>query len=168
VVVLDGDSAALPSSENRDVVIPLASEPAQVVVTTSLLPAVEVPAPSPVVEFPCPPPTTEVAESSLVRVALTAEEVMELATCRYIDFPGFGVIDLVMPQLREKVYEVAAEWMFNEPTIMETIASVSKVLQEYECVGASPQPLQKTRRRRPLWHLRPTWSQQQMRPCHRR
>jgi hypothetical protein len=33
------------------------------------------------------------------------------------------------------VYEVAAEWVFNEPTIMETIASVLKALQEYERTG---------------------------------
>jgi hypothetical protein len=33
------------------------------------------------------------------------------------------------------VYEVAAEWMFNEPTIMETIMSVLKALQEYERTG---------------------------------
>jgi hypothetical protein len=33
------------------------------------------------------------------------------------------------------VYEVASERMFNEPTIMEMIASVSKALQEYECAG---------------------------------
>jgi hypothetical protein len=60
---------------------------------------------------------------------------MELVTCRYIDFLGVGVIDLEAPQLLEKVYVVASEWMFNEPTIMETIASVSKVLQEYERTG---------------------------------
>jgi hypothetical protein len=30
---------------------------------------------------------------------------------------------------------VAAEWRSNEPTIMETIASVSKALQEYERAG---------------------------------
>jgi hypothetical protein len=135
VMVLSEDSAALPSSENRDVVIPSASESAQVEVMASLLPAVEVPVPSPAVEVPGPSPSTEVAETSSSRVALTAEEVMELATCRYIDFPGVGVIDLEVPQLPEKVYEVAAERMFNEPTIMEMIASVSKALQEYEGVG---------------------------------
>jgi hypothetical protein len=37
-----------------------------------------------------------------------------------------------VPQLVEKEYEVAAERRSNESTIMETIASVSKVLQEYE------------------------------------
>jgi hypothetical protein len=93
------------------------------------------PVPSPVVEVQDPPPAVEVAESSSARVALTTEEVMELATCRYIDFPGIGVIDLEAPQLPEKVYEVAAERMFNEPTIMETIASVSKALQEHERAG---------------------------------
>jgi hypothetical protein len=33
------------------------------------------------------------------------------------------------------VYEVVAKRMFNELTIMETITSVSKALQEYECAG---------------------------------
>jgi hypothetical protein len=50
-----------------------------------------------------------VAESSSARVALTAEEVMELVTCWYIDFPGIGVVDLKAPRLPEKVYELAAE-----------------------------------------------------------
>jgi hypothetical protein len=103
--------------------------------TTSLPPAVEVPEPSPEVGVSGPPPTAEVAETSSARVALTAEEVMELAMCRYIDFPSVGVIDLEAPQLLEKVYEVVSEWMFNESTIMETIASVSKALQEYELDG---------------------------------
>jgi hypothetical protein len=60
---------------------------------------------------------------------------MELATCWYINFPSVGVIDLEAPQLPEKVHEVASERMFNELTIMETIAWVSKVLQEYERAG---------------------------------
>jgi hypothetical protein len=81
----------------------------------------------------------EVVESSSAPVALTTEEVMQLTTCRYIDFPSVGVIDLEAPQLPEKVYEVAAKRMFNEPTIMETITSVSKALQEYEhTVGFAP------------------------------
>jgi hypothetical protein len=101
----------------------------------SLSHVVEVSEPFPEVGVSGPPPTAEVAETSSTRVALTAEEVMELATCRYIDFPSVGVIDLEAPQLPEKVYEVASERMFNEPTIMETITSVSKVLQEYERAG---------------------------------
>jgi hypothetical protein len=46
--------------------------------------------------------------------------------------PGVRVIDLEAPQLPEKEYDAAAKWRSNEPTIMETIASVSKALQEYE------------------------------------
>jgi hypothetical protein len=60
--------------------------------------------------------------------AVTVEEVMELAMSRYIDFPDVGVIDLEAPQLPEKVLDVATEPMFAEPSIMETIASVSQVL----------------------------------------
>jgi hypothetical protein len=134
-MVLSEDSAALPLSENRNVVIPLASESIQVEETASLLPAVEAPAPSPAVEVPGPSSSTEVAETSSSRVALTAEEVIELATCPYIDFLGVGVIDLEAPQLLEKVYEVEVERMFNKSTIMETIALVSKALQEYERAG---------------------------------
>jgi hypothetical protein len=91
--------------------------------------------PSIVVGVSGPPLTAEVVETSSAWVTLTAEEVMELATCRFIDFPGVGVIDLEAPQLPEKVYEVVSERMFNESTIMETITSVSKALQEYECTG---------------------------------
>jgi hypothetical protein len=40
--------------------------------------------------------------------------------------------DLEAPWLPEKEYDAAAERRSNEPTIMETIASVSKALQEYE------------------------------------
>jgi hypothetical protein len=75
----------------------------------SLSHVVEVSEPFPEVGVLGPPPTAEVAETSSTRVALTAEEVMELATCRYIDFPSVGVIDLEAPQLLEKVYEVASE-----------------------------------------------------------
>jgi hypothetical protein len=63
------------------------------------------------------------------------EEMMDLETCQYIDFPGVGVIDLEAPQLPEKEYEVTAERRSNEPMIMETIVSVSKALQEYKRAG---------------------------------
>jgi hypothetical protein len=43
---------------------------------------------------------------------------MELVTCRYIDFPGVGVMDLEVPQFPEKVLEVATERMFVKPSIM--------------------------------------------------
>jgi hypothetical protein len=132
VVVVSEDPAAPPPSKNRDAATLPASEPVQAEATASLLPVAEVLVPSPAVEVPGHSSTTEVVETLSARVVLTTEEVMELATCRYIDFPGVGVIDLEAPQLPEKVYEVVAERMFNEPTIMEMIASVSKALQEYK------------------------------------
>jgi hypothetical protein len=35
--------------------------------------------------------------------------MMDLETCRYIDFPGVGVIDLKAPQLQDKEYEATAK-----------------------------------------------------------
>jgi hypothetical protein len=112
-----------------------ALEPVPTVATTDPFPIAEVPEPSLAVEVLGSSPTAEVADSSSARGAVTVEEVMELATCRYIDFPGIGVIDLEAPQLPEKVLEVATKRMFAETTIMETIASVSKALHEYERAG---------------------------------
>jgi hypothetical protein len=132
VVAMDEGLVAPLSSESRDVVIPLAPRAMQEAVATSSLPAVTVPGPSPVAEASGPPPTAEVAETSSDQITLTAEEVMELATCRYIDFPDVGVIDLEGPQYSEKGYEAAEERMLNVLTIRETLASVSKALQEYE------------------------------------
>jgi hypothetical protein len=132
VMVVDEDSAPRPPSESHNAAMAPVLEPAQVLATVSLLPAVEVPVPSPTVEFQGPLPTAEVAESSSALVSLTVEEMVDLETCRYIDFPGVGVIDLKVLQLPEREYEVASERTSNEPTIMETIASVSKALQEYE------------------------------------
>jgi hypothetical protein len=86
------------------------------------------------------PLTAEAAETSSAAGVVTVEEVMELETCWYIDFPGVGAIDLEAPQLPEKVLEVAMEWMFAEPTIMETIASVLRVLHEYEHAGGFAPP----------------------------
>jgi hypothetical protein len=135
MVALNQDSAAPSSSENHDVVIPPALGPTQEVMTASCLPAVEVSGPSPTAEASGPPPTAEVAKTSSAWVALTAKEVMELVTCRYINFPGIGVINLEAPQFPEKAYEVVSERMSNELTIMETTASVSKAQQEYKRAG---------------------------------
>jgi hypothetical protein len=60
--------------------------------------------------------------------AVTVEEVVELATSRYIDFPDVGVIGLEAPQLPGKVLDVATERMFAESSILETITSVSQAL----------------------------------------
>jgi hypothetical protein len=83
------------------------SEPAPVVATADPFPAAEVLEPSPAAELPGSSPTAEVVEFSSTRGAIAVEEVMELATCRYINFPGVGVIDLEAPQLPEKVLEGA-------------------------------------------------------------
>jgi hypothetical protein len=72
------------------------------------------------------------AETSSDQITLTAEEVMELATYWYIDFPSVRVIDLEGPQYSEKGFKAAEERVSNAPTIKETLASVSKALQEYE------------------------------------
>jgi hypothetical protein len=58
--------------------------------------------------------------------------MMDLETCRYFNLLGVGVIDLEAPQLLEKEYDATAERRSKKPTIMETIASVSKALQEYK------------------------------------
>jgi hypothetical protein len=102
------------------------------VAATDPPPVIEVSEPSPAVEMPDPSPAVGVAETSSVVGTVTVEEVMELATSRYIDFSGVGIIDLEAPELPEKVLEVATERMFAELPIMETIASVSKALHEYE------------------------------------
>jgi hypothetical protein len=129
VMVLDEDSTPPPPSGSHNVVTTPAPEPTPVVAATDSLPTTEMSEPFSVAEFPSPSATVEVAESSSAQDALTVEEVMELVTCRYINFPSVGVIDLEAPQLPEKVLEVVMERMFTEPSIMETIASVSKVLQ---------------------------------------
>jgi hypothetical protein len=103
-------------------------------------PTAEVPEPSPTAEVPGPSPTVEAVKTSSAAGTVTVEEVMELATCRYIDFPAIGVIELEAPQLSEKVLEVATERMFAESSIMETTASDSKVLHEYERTGGFAPP----------------------------
>jgi hypothetical protein len=50
-------------------------------------PAVEVLEPSLTPDVPGPSPTAEGAETSSAAGTVTVEEVMELATCQYIDFP---------------------------------------------------------------------------------
>jgi hypothetical protein len=69
--------------------------------------------------------------SSAVGVA-SVEDVMDLAACQYVDFPGIGTIDLDAPELPSndrEMLEVAIEQMFAEPSILETITSVASVLR---------------------------------------
>jgi hypothetical protein len=103
VVAMDADSAAPLSSESHDIVIPLEPGATLAAAVTSSLPAVRVSGPSPAVETSGPPPTAEMAETSSDQITLTVEEVMELATCRYIDFPGVGWSILKAPVLEEGV-----------------------------------------------------------------
>jgi hypothetical protein len=72
--------------------------------------------------------------------AVTAEEAMELATHQYVDFPGIRIVDLDAPELLSndrEMLEVATKRMFAEPTILETLASVSLAMRQYESVGGS-------------------------------
>jgi hypothetical protein len=132
VVVMDEDPTALVLSESRDVVIPLAPGATLAAAAMSSLPAIRVSGPSIAAETSGPPPTAEMAETSSDQFTLTTEEVMELATCRYIDCPCVRVINLEGPQYSEKGFEAAEERMSNTPTIRETLASASKALEEYE------------------------------------
>jgi hypothetical protein len=111
------------------------SEPAPAMVTVDPSLAAGALEPFLAAKVPGPSPTAKAAETSSVVGTVTVEEVMELATSWYIDFPGMGVIDLEAPQLPEKVLDVVTERMFAKPSIMETIASVSQALQQYKCVG---------------------------------
>jgi hypothetical protein len=122
VVVLDEDSAPPPPVGDYDVAMTSVPEP---------LPAANVPEPSPATQVQEPSPTTGVALTSSAAVTMTVEEVMELATSRYIDFPGIGIVDLDASELPSndwEMLEVATERMFVEPSILETIVSVSRAL----------------------------------------
>jgi hypothetical protein len=98
-------------------------------------PAARAPKPSPAAEVLEPSPAAGEAKTSSVVGAVTVEKVMELETRRYIEFPGVGIVDLDAPELPSKVLEVAKERMFAEPTILETTASVSRELHQYERAG---------------------------------
>jgi hypothetical protein len=64
-----------------------ASEPASAATMADPFPAVEVSEPSLTPDVPGPSPTAEGEETSSAAGTVTVEEVMELVTCRYIDFP---------------------------------------------------------------------------------
>jgi hypothetical protein len=110
-------------------------------------PTAEVPEPSPTAEVLEPSPAAGAAETSSAVGAVTVEEVMELATSRYIDFPGVGIIDLEAPHLPSKVLDVTTERMFAEPSILEMIVSVSQVLHQYEHAGGFAPPPHRRRRK---------------------
>jgi hypothetical protein len=68
---------------------------------------------------------------------------MDMAACRYVDFPSIGNIDLdalELPGNDRDLLEAATERMFVEPIILETIASVALALRQYESAGSSAPP----------------------------
>jgi hypothetical protein len=100
-------------------------EPTPVAVMVDPSPAAEVSEPSSAAKVPDLSPAAGAVETSPAAGAITVKEVMELVTSWYIDFPGTRVINLEAPQLPGKVLDMATERMFVEPSILETIASVS-------------------------------------------
>jgi hypothetical protein len=53
-----------------------------------------------------------VPEPSPAAGAASVEDVMDLAACQYVDFPGIGTIDLDAPELpsnNQEILEVAAD-----------------------------------------------------------
>jgi hypothetical protein len=74
---------------------------------------------------------------------VSVEEAMDLATRRYVDFPGIGTIDLDAPELPnndQEMLDVATERMFAELSILETIMSVTLALRQYDGAGGSAPP----------------------------
>jgi hypothetical protein len=66
-----------------------------------------------------------------------------LSSCRYVDFPGIGTVDLNAPEHPSndrKVLEVVMEQMFADPSILDTIASVASALHPDEGAGGSAHP----------------------------
>jgi hypothetical protein len=96
VVVLDKDSAPPPTAGDRDVVMTSMTEPT---------PAARAPKPSPAAEVLEPSPVAGEAKTSSVVGAVTVEEVMELETSWYIDFPGVGIVDLDAPSSRARCWK---------------------------------------------------------------
>jgi hypothetical protein len=95
------------------------------------------------VAMPEPSPTAGAAEPSSAAGVVTVEEVMELATCQYVDLPGIGIIDFDVPELPsndQEMLEVATERMFAEPSILETIVSVTLAQRQYESAGGTAPP----------------------------
>jgi hypothetical protein len=86
--------------------------------------------------------STALEHSPAVGVA-SVVEVMDMAACRYVDFPGIGTINLDAPELPgndRELLEAATERMFTEPMILETIALVVSALRQYESASGSAPP----------------------------
>jgi hypothetical protein len=69
--------------------------------------------------------------------------VANLASCRYVDFPSIGTINLDAPELPSndrEMLEVATERMFADTLILDTITAVVSVLRQDEGAGGSALP----------------------------
>jgi hypothetical protein len=87
--------------------------------------------------------TSTVLAPSPAAGAASAEDVTDLAACRYVDFPSIGTIELDAPELPSndrEVLEAVTERMFAEPSILDTIASVASALRQYEGTSGSAPP----------------------------
>jgi hypothetical protein len=134
VVALDEYPAPPPPVGDHDVVMTSVLEPSS---------TARVPEPSPAAEVPEPSLAAGAAETSSAMGVVTVKEVMELATGRYKDFPAVRIVDLDAPELPSndrEMLEVATERMFAEPSILETIASVSRALHQYKRAGSFAPP----------------------------
>jgi phosphoenolpyruvate-protein kinase (PTS system EI component) len=63
----------------------------------------------------------------MVAGAAPIERTTDLASSRYVDFPGIGVVDLntaELPSNDRKMLEVATKLMFADPSVLDTIMSV--------------------------------------------
>jgi hypothetical protein len=74
------------------------------------------------------------AETSSNQITLTAEEVMELATFRYIDFSGVRVIDLEAPNTQRSGLKRQRSGCPMRQRSGRRLPRC-KALQEYECAG---------------------------------
>jgi hypothetical protein len=156
---LDEDSAPPPPVGDHDVEITSASVPA---------PAAEVVDPSPAAEVPEPSPAAEVAETSSAAGAVTVEEVMEMVTSRYIDFPGVGIVDLEAPELPSKALDVARSGCLPcHQSWRRSRRSHRRCISTSVPAASLPPPRRRRRRQLPR-RLQPARIRSQMRPRHRR
>jgi hypothetical protein len=84
-----------------------------------------------------------VPEPSPAAGAVSVEDVVDLTSCQYVDFPGIGTIDLDTPELptnEREMLEVATEQMFAKTLILDTITSVTSALRQYDGAGSSAAP----------------------------
>jgi hypothetical protein len=111
-----------------------------------------------------------VPEPSPAAGAASVEDVMDMAACRYVDFPGIGTVDLdttELPSNDREMLKATTKRMFSQSSILETIASVESALRQYESADRSAPPPHRRRRREFSRSPRPAWNRPHLRPHHR-